>query len=302
MRWSCGSRSSFTRLGIAALATTLGGLGLAALAWAQAATGSVADGEALFKAKCTACHTIGGGNLAGPDLAGVTERRSHEWLTRWIATPDQVLAAGDPTAKQLFEQFHNIPMPNLGLDASQVASILAYLAASSSQTSAQPSAQAPAAPAAAPTPALPDGDASIGKALFVGERRFENGGPPCMGCHSIAGIGALGGGALGPDLTPAYHKYGGDAGLTGFLAGAPTPTMNAVWSRRPMTPAEQADLLAFMKQAPVSGRPIEALGRLAALAVCGAVVLLVIAQIRWRHRLVAVRRPLVARMRRDRAA
>jgi len=290
MRSSHGLRASLARLGLAVLLAGLVAPGAPAPARAQAAAGPAAEGEALFRAKCAACHTVGGGNLVGPDLAGVTARRSPEWLGRWIQAPDRVLAAGDPTAQALLHQFHEVPMPNLGLEPAQVAALLAFLGSGSA-----------VAPAAQPA-ALPEGDPSLGKALFVGERRFENGGPPCMGCHSIAGIGALGGGALGPDLTPAYHKYGGDPGLASFLEGVPTPTMSAVWTRQPLSAGERADLRAFLKQASVSGRPIEALGRLAALAGCGALLLLVLAQLRWGRRLVAVRRPLVDRMRRGRTA
>ena len=42
------------------------------------------------------------------------------------------------------------------------------------------------------------GNAETGKDLFTGVVRFQNGGPPCMACHSTGGIGALGGGSLGP--------------------------------------------------------------------------------------------------------
>ena len=57
-----------------------------------------ADGEALFTSKgCNACHTIGGGDLVGPDLAGVTELRTQEWLTNWLIAPDQMLQT-DPRA------------------------------------------------------------------------------------------------------------------------------------------------------------------------------------------------------------
>lgn len=290
MRSRCGFRVSLRGLGPAALAVLVVGLGGPdGGAQAQAQTGAASEGETLFKATCVACHTIGGGNLVGPDLSGVTQRRSREWLSRWILEPDRMLAEGDPTAQALLKEFHGVPMPNAGLQPAQVAALIAYIEGGSAASPAQPA-------------ALPEGDPSVGKALFVGERRFENGGPPCMGCHSIAGIGALGGGALGPDLTPAIHKYGGDRGLASFLAGNPTPTMNAVWARHPLTEGEQADVRAFMNQASVSGRPIEALGRLGALSAGGALVLLVLAQLRWSKRLVAVRRPLVARMRRDRAA
>lgn len=43
------------------------------------------EGQALFQEKCVACHTIGQGDRVGPDLAGVTARRSHAWLEAWIS-------------------------------------------------------------------------------------------------------------------------------------------------------------------------------------------------------------------------
>lgn len=244
---------------------------------------SASDGEALFKQKCVACHTIGGGKLVGPDLQGVTAQRDRAWLERWILEPDKVLAANDPIAAQLLQEYNNVSMPNFGLTEAQVASLIAYLETDPTVLPPQ-------------QPALPAGEPAIGRELFTGAARFQNGGPPCMGCHSIAGIGALGGGALGPDLTPAFNKYG-EAGLASFLNTSPTATMNAVWTRQPLTPDEQANLRAFLQQASVSGRPIEALAQLAALAIGGMIVLLLIGQVYWRRRLVAVRRPLVARSR-----
>ncbi len=60
-------------------------------------------GEQTFKAKCAACHTIGGGKLVGPDLKGVTTQRDAAWLKQFIAEPDKVLASGDPLATQLLQ-------------------------------------------------------------------------------------------------------------------------------------------------------------------------------------------------------
>lgn len=198
-------------------------------------------GSALFRDKCVACHTIGQGDRVGPDLAGVVQRRDRAWLSRWIAAPDRVLAVGDPTAKALFQQYKGVPMPNQGLTDDEVAALIAYLAAPASVG------------AAAQAPALLPGDALAGKELFIGIRPLQNGGPACMGCHSISGIGALGGGALGPDLTLAASKFG-DAGLASVLASTPFPTMTPIFAPRPLTPEEQANLRAFIGQAPVTGR------------------------------------------------
>ena len=127
----------------------------------------------------------------------------------------------------------------------------------------------------------------------MGTRRLERGGPPCMACHSIAGIGALGGGALGPDLTLALSKYGGDAGLASVLAAIPFPTMSPIFGRRPLTGEEQAHLRAFIGQAAVVERSPAAVGQLTVLAIAGAAVLAGIVHLSWRRRLAGVRRRMV---------
>lgn len=243
------------------------------------------EGETLFQQKCIACHTIGGGDLVGPDLAGVTGRRDNAWLSQWILAPDKVLAAGDPTATELYQKYKNIPMPNLGLTESEVAALIAYLASPGAK-----SAPTPAAPLAA-------GDAIQGRAFFTGASRLQNGGPPCMTCHSIAGLGVLGGGALGPDLTNAYGKYGGDVGLANFLATVPTVTMNAVWNSHPLTLVEQDDLRAFLQQASIAQNPPQMVWQLALIATAGTILLLLAAGFIWRKRLVSVRRTMVQRAR-----
>jgi hypothetical protein len=46
-------------------------------------------------------------------------------------------------------------------------------------------------------------------------------------------------------------------GMAGTLAGHPFPTMQGIFSKRPLTSEEQADLLAFFKRADKqSGAPV----------------------------------------------
>lgn len=256
----------------------------AGAALAGPALQSAQAGAAIFTSKCAACHTIGGGPLLGPDLKGITSQRSPEWLTKWISNPAQLVAQGDPIAVQIVKQYP-IEMPNLGLSPTEVASVIAYIEAQSA------SGAVTAPPAAA---ALPAGGPVDGKEYFIGSRPFQNGGPACIGCHSVAGLGALGGGTLGPDLTPAISKFG-EAGLAAFLANPPTPTMNAIWSRQPLTPEEQGSLRLFLQDVGVEQRSGEVIGQLAGLTVLGGVVLLGVAQLTWRRRLRGVRRPMLRR-------
>jgi mono/diheme cytochrome c family protein len=252
---------------------------------------SAADADAgkqIFQEKCVACHTVGGGDLIGPDLMGVTTKRPRDWLEQWIAAPDAMLAKKDPVAIELLHKYRDVPMPNPGLGAADVTAILAYLETASGQPSATPS-----------TASAPEvqGNPEIGKELFTGVLRFRNGGPPCMACHSAAGIGALGGGQLGPDLTDVVTRMGGAAAVNAWLSGMPTPTMKAVWSQHPPIPEERASVVSFLGQAQVTQRPAQAIWQLAALAGLGLVVLLAMAAFNWRNRLrFGVRRPMVAKL------
>lgn len=88
---------------------------------------AIGKGEFIFRSRCSSCHTIGNGRAIGPDLLGVTERREHAWLARYIQVPDRVLAARDPLAVALSKEFKGITMPNLGLGAQDVADLLSFL-------------------------------------------------------------------------------------------------------------------------------------------------------------------------------
>ncbi len=116
----------------AAQLVVLAAAALAVAAGAMPTTGyangddHVAEGKEIFQAKgCGACHTIGGGRLVGPDLKGVTKRRSREWLEKWIVSPDTMLYS-DPIAKKLLEQYM-VPMPNQGVTKEEVKKLIEYL-------------------------------------------------------------------------------------------------------------------------------------------------------------------------------
>jgi nitrite reductase (NO-forming) len=84
-----------------------------------------ASGKLAFESKCLACHSLGQGKKLGPDLAGVTEHRNDEWLTRWLKSPEKMLAS-DEHAKALLKQYNNIPMPNQNLSDQEIRQYLKY--------------------------------------------------------------------------------------------------------------------------------------------------------------------------------
>src|SRR5580765_2039341 len=55
-------------------------------------------GKLSFDSKCLACHSIAGGDKLGPDLYGVSKRRTDNWLAKWLKSPEQMLQS-DADAK-----------------------------------------------------------------------------------------------------------------------------------------------------------------------------------------------------------
>jgi cytochrome c oxidase cbb3-type subunit III len=95
------------------------------------------DGPVLYKQNCATCHSIGSGNLVGPDLKGVTEKRSEEWLVRFIKSSQEMIKAGDEEATAVFNQFGKIPMPDhMHFSDDEVKSIVAYIKDESAPTAA----------------------------------------------------------------------------------------------------------------------------------------------------------------------
>jgi cytochrome c2 len=281
-------RSSRIPFGRVSLAHVLAAAAFALISVYATGVAQADDGSTIFATKCAACHTIGKGKSVGPDLKGITTAQDPAWLAKWIAAPSALIKAGDPIATRLVKQYP-LQMPDLGLASSDVDAVLAYITQQSGSVTKT------AKGAVVPVAALPPGDAAVGREIFVGGVRLHNGGPACMACHSISGIGALGGGTLGPDLTDAYRKYGGTAGLESFLASVPTPTMSAVWTKNPLTPQEIANLAAFIKEGAVAERPLDAIGKLTLMGGLALIILILIAAVYWRRRLLGVRIPLVER-------
>ena len=84
----------------------------------------VTEGEAVFKAKCTACHKVDR-KFIGPAPNGIMERRSPEWIMNMILDPEGMVK-NDPIAKQLLLDYNGSPMANQNLTEEEARSILEY--------------------------------------------------------------------------------------------------------------------------------------------------------------------------------
>ncbi|XCI75142.1 MAG: c-type cytochrome [Flavobacteriales bacterium] len=73
--------------------------------------GNAENGAKLFKKNCTACHSTDlTKKLIGPPLAGVTDRRSHEWLHKWIKDNKALRESGDKYAIANYEEYNQLEM------------------------------------------------------------------------------------------------------------------------------------------------------------------------------------------------
>jgi mono/diheme cytochrome c family protein len=203
-----------------------------------------ADAKTIYRKRCTACHTFGKGVKVGPDLKGVTERRTREWLLRFVRGSSSLIQSGDPVATKLFREYKQERMPDWSdLSAEQVGAILVYFAADGPLQKEPDEREATTATAS---------EIEMGRQLFHGAARLNYGGRSCHTCHAIRDQESTEG-SLGPDLTSAYFKYR-DRALTDFLkrpcfAREPESSASAY-----LTPQESFDLKAYLAKA--GGLPI----------------------------------------------
>jgi nitrous-oxide reductase len=93
---------------------------------AQAQDALAKRGKTVFQNRgCNGCHAVGR-LMAGPDLQGVQQRRSKEWLHRWLKDTNGMLAT-DSTAKEMMAGWKGTKMPAQRLSDDEVNAILAYL-------------------------------------------------------------------------------------------------------------------------------------------------------------------------------
>lgn len=249
------------------------------------------DASAFFRQNCSACHTVGGGHLIGPDLEGVTKRKDRTWLVKFLQNPKAMIDSGDPYAAKLLQDAPGrMVMPTVaGMSPDLANSLLDYI-----DGGLGPS-KAPSVESAISERPFSLADSALGTQIFLGERALINGGPPCASCHTLGTIGGLGGGRLGPDLTHASDRLGGRKGLGAWLSSPPTPTMQAVFAKHPLQSEELFSLLATMEEANNQSRPAgsSSILRFFALGFIGMLVGLSLLQLAWRGRIRSVRRSIV---------
>ena len=86
--------------------------------------GMAKEGKAVYDTKCSACHKMNE-RYVGPELGGVTKRRTPEWIMNMILNPGEMLEK-DETAKELLGEFLT-PMSFQNVTEGDARKILEYL-------------------------------------------------------------------------------------------------------------------------------------------------------------------------------
>ncbi|MBT8260115.1 MAG: cytochrome c [Flavobacteriaceae bacterium] len=84
----------------------------------------VAEGEAVFKRLCSACHRVGK-KFIGPAPNGLLKKRTPEWIMNMLLDPEG-MAKNDPLAISLLKEYNGSPMVNQNLTENQARAILEY--------------------------------------------------------------------------------------------------------------------------------------------------------------------------------
>jgi len=102
--------------------------GLAICGFTAYAQGDASKGEAIFKAKCTACHKLNQ-RVIGPALGPQLESETDDaYLTKWIQNNQALIAAKNPKAVKIYNEYNQAAMTVFGdLSDGDVANIISYV-------------------------------------------------------------------------------------------------------------------------------------------------------------------------------
>jgi len=203
------------------------------------------DGEAIFKQNCAACHKLGK-RFIGPDLIGVNQKRSEDWLLSFIKSSQTMIKSGDADAVAIYEEFNQVMMTDLAhLSDDDIKTILSYI---EQQSSSMNSTEEPVEIVEVVPTIYSAEDIQKGQNLFSGKTRFSNGGASCISCHNVTNDELISGGLMAKDLTNAYARMG-EAGVGSIISSPPFPVMATAYEKTPLDSIETSQLTAFLKHA-----------------------------------------------------
>ncbi len=213
----------------------------------------------------TLCHSIGEGRGVGPDLKGVSERRTSEWFISFTKDSKSLIESGDKQAVEVFKEFGNMPMAAYDFSDDEIKAILTHIETASGSTETTNT----------DTKVIADGDSENGEKLFYGSVRFEKRGVACASCHAA---GIIPGSTLSKDITNSASA------VAPIMSSLPFPAMELAYKNRMLTDSEIADLTAYLKSTSEITEDKKTCILFPVGGVVGFFVLVLLASLIWRKR------------------
>src|SRR5277367_1798816 len=87
---------------------------------------AIAKGEILFNQNCSGCHSFRQNGI-GPNLSGITETDSADWLRSFIREPKKMIESGDVHAKKIYEAYHSMMPSFTSITTEQTDQLISFL-------------------------------------------------------------------------------------------------------------------------------------------------------------------------------
>ena len=118
-------------------------------------------------------------------------------------------------ANQLLQEYRGVLMPTVsGMTPARAEALVRLI----EEESKLPKSQFLAVGGEIPDRPFTQAEIQRGRDLFMGIVPLAKRGAACISCHTTQGVGAMGGGRLGPDLTGAFARLEGRKGLAGWIS------------------------------------------------------------------------------------
>ncbi len=212
----------------------------------------LANGENIFKAQCVVCHAADGGGGVGPNLT------DEYWLHGGsINNIYWVIKYGVPEKGMISWKSQLAPE-----DIRDVSSYIITLKGTTAAKPKEPQGERYEKLAPVMIPELPAAERDlrptissvkdtmdniqIGRGLFSGSIRFNNGGPGCITCHHVTENVLPTGALIAPDLTNVYSRLD-EKTITKYATTPYHPTMQKAYKDKTVTREEVATLISFFE-------------------------------------------------------
>src|ERR1700755_2634962 len=87
---------------------------------------SISQGQILFQTNCSGCHNFRHDGI-GPNLSGITENNTINWLKDFIHDPKTVIDSGTERTKKLLVDYHTVMPSFTQLKDEELDHLIAFL-------------------------------------------------------------------------------------------------------------------------------------------------------------------------------